>query len=72
MEFAKGEGIAVVLVTVIVTLWLSGLIEQRLANARGLDANLRVVLSKAITAASPSGEVNPASFSLGLPDLKAE
>src|SRR5690349_3088649 len=45
------EGIAVVLVTVIVTLWLSGLIEQRLANARGLDANLRVVLSKAITAA---------------------
>jgi len=45
------EGVAVVLVTLIVTLWLSGLIEQRLANARGLDANLRVVLSKAISAA---------------------
>ena len=38
-------------VTLIVTLWLSGLIEQRLTNARHLDANLRVVLSKAISAA---------------------
>ena len=45
------KGVAVVLVTLIVTLWLSGLIEQRLANARHLDANLRVVLSKAISAA---------------------
>jgi small-conductance mechanosensitive channel len=43
-------GIVVVLVTVVVTLWLSGLIEQRLTNATQLDANLRVVLSKAISA----------------------
>ena len=43
-------GIVVVLVTVVVTLWLSGLIEHRLTNATQLDANLRVVLSKAISA----------------------
>ena len=43
-------GIAVVVVTLTVTLWISGLIEQRLALARQLDANLRVVLSKLIRA----------------------
>ena len=43
-------GIVVVLVTVVVTLWISGLIEHRLALATQLDANLRVVLSKAISA----------------------
>ena len=44
------SGIAVVVVTLIVTLWISGLIEQRLALAKQLDANLRVVLSKFIRA----------------------
>ena len=44
------SGIAVVVVTLIVTLWISGLIEQRLALATQLDANLRVVLSKFIRA----------------------
>ena len=34
----------------VVTLWISGLIEHRLALATQLDANLRVVLSKAISA----------------------
>jgi len=43
-------GVVVVLVTVVVTLWISGLIEHRLALATQLDANLRVVLSKAISA----------------------
>ena len=43
-------GIVVVLATVVVTLWISGLIEHRLALATQLDANLRVVLSKAISA----------------------
>ena len=44
------KGVAVVLVTLVVTLWVSGLIEQRLTNATHLDANLRVVLAKAISA----------------------
>src|SRR6478609_2013782 len=43
-------GIAVVVVTLIVTLWISGMIEQRLALAKQLDANLRVVLAKFIRA----------------------
>lgn len=43
-------GIAVVVVTLIVTLWISGMIEQRLALATQLDANLRVVLAKFIRA----------------------
>jgi small-conductance mechanosensitive channel len=44
------KGVVVVLVTLVLTLWISGLIEQRLALATHLDANLRVVLSKAISA----------------------
>ena len=44
------KGVVVVLVTVVVTLWISGLIEHRLALATQLDANLRVVLSKVISA----------------------
>jgi small-conductance mechanosensitive channel len=44
------KGTVVVLVTVVVTLWISGLIEHRLARATQLDANLRVVLSKSISA----------------------
>ena len=43
-------GIAAVVVTLVVTLWISGLIEQRLALATQLDANLRVVLAKFIRA----------------------
>ena len=44
------EGIVVVVVTLVVTLWISGLVEQRLTRATQLDANLRVVLSKSIRA----------------------
>jgi small-conductance mechanosensitive channel len=43
-------GIAVVVVTLVVVLWISGLIEQRLALATQLDANLRVVLGKFVRA----------------------
>lgn len=45
-----GKGIVVVLVTVAATLWVSGVIEQRIAGAQALDANLRVVLAKSIKA----------------------
>ena len=45
-----GKGLFVVMVTVAVTLWLSGLIEHRLTRAGTLDANLRVVLSKFVRA----------------------
>jgi small-conductance mechanosensitive channel len=45
-----GKGLLVVLVTIAVTLWLSGLIEQRLTRAGSIDLNLRVVLSKFIRA----------------------
>jgi small-conductance mechanosensitive channel len=41
-------GIAVIIVTLVVTLWVSGMIEQRLALASHLDPNLRVVLSKLV------------------------
>lgn len=43
-------GIAVVVITLVVTLWISGMIEQRLALATHLDANLRVVLGKFVRA----------------------
>ena len=43
-------GIAVVVVTLVVTLWISGMLEQRLASAPHLDPNLRVVLSKLVRA----------------------
>lgn len=43
-------GVAVVVITLVVTLWISGLIEQRLTRASHLDANLRVVLAKFIRA----------------------
>lgn len=44
------KGIAVVLVTLAATLWLSGLIERQLMQARHIDSNLRVVLAKFIRA----------------------
>jgi small-conductance mechanosensitive channel len=43
-------GFAAVVVTLVATLWLSGLIEQRLTLATHLDANLRVVMAKFIKA----------------------
>jgi len=42
--------LAVVIFTLIVTLWLSGLIEQRLGRATHLDVNMRVVLAKFVRA----------------------
>ena len=44
------EGFAVVVATIVGTLWASGLIEQRLAVATNFDPNLRVVLGKVIRA----------------------
>ena len=44
------EGLAVVVVTLVLTLWLSGLIEQRLMRATHLDASLRAVLAKFVKA----------------------
>ncbi len=48
LEISKG--LLVVVVTIAVTLWLSGLIEQRLTRAGAIDANMRVVLSKFLRA----------------------
>ena len=44
------HGTVAVVLTVSVTLWLSGLLEQRLLRASTLDTNVREVLSKAIRA----------------------
>jgi len=44
------EGVGVVIVTLVVTLWIAGFIEQRLTRATQLDANLRAVLAKSIKA----------------------
>jgi small-conductance mechanosensitive channel len=46
-----GTAILVVVFTLIVTLWISGLIEQRLVKATHFDVNLRVVLAKFVRAA---------------------
>ena len=40
------QGLVTVLVTLFVALWLASLVEARLAGARDLDANLRVVFSR--------------------------
>jgi small-conductance mechanosensitive channel len=40
------QGVATVLTTVLVALWLGGLVETRLMDAEGLDANLRVVFAR--------------------------
>jgi small-conductance mechanosensitive channel len=47
--YTIGQGIVVVLVTIAVTLWLSGFLEKRLM-ATALDANTRVVLAKFLRA----------------------
>lgn len=44
------KGAAVVLVTIVVSLWISSLIEQRLAAATSLDSNLRAVLDRVVRA----------------------
>jgi small-conductance mechanosensitive channel len=48
LTIAKGAG--AVLVTLVATLWLSGLIEQRLSNSTGIDTNTRAVLAKVLRA----------------------
>ena len=40
------QGVGAVLVTMLVALWIGGLVEARLNAAQGLDSNLRVVLSR--------------------------
>lgn len=40
------QGVGAVLATLLVALWISGLIEARLLAAQGLDSNLRVVLTR--------------------------
>jgi small-conductance mechanosensitive channel len=47
--YTIGQGIVVVLVTIAVTLWLSGFLEKRMM-ATALDANTRVVLAKFLRA----------------------
>jgi small-conductance mechanosensitive channel len=44
------KGIVVVVLTIAACLWLSGIVEQRLAKAKTLDASVRVVISKAVRA----------------------
>jgi len=44
------KGAVVVILTIAATLWLSGLIEQRLQRASRMDSSVRVVLSKALRA----------------------
>ena len=41
-----GSGVLAVILTLIVTLWLSGLIEQRLLRATSFDTNTKAVLAK--------------------------
>ena len=40
------QGAATVLLTVLLALWMGGVIEGRLMNSRGLDANLRVAFAR--------------------------
>jgi small-conductance mechanosensitive channel len=48
LTIAQGAG--AVLVTLVVTLWLSGLIEQRLAASEAMDTNTRALLAKVLRA----------------------
>ena len=45
-----GSGVLAVILTLIVTLWLSGLIEQRLLQATSFDTNTKAVLAKFVRA----------------------
>ncbi|KAI5912757.1 mechanosensitive ion channel family protein [Thauera sp. 2A1] len=40
------QGLAMVLLTVLVALWVAGLLERRIVTASGLDANMRTVLTR--------------------------
>jgi small-conductance mechanosensitive channel len=44
------QGVAVLILTIAITLWLSALIERRLMRAPHLEANMRVVLSRVVRA----------------------
>lgn len=44
------NGIVTVIVTVLVALWLSGVVERRLLASEGLDSSLRVVLGRLVKA----------------------
>ena len=48
LTVAKGG--AAVIVTLVVTLWLSGLIEQRISSASAIDSNMRALLAKFLRA----------------------
>ncbi|MBA3504730.1 MAG: mechanosensitive ion channel [Betaproteobacteria bacterium] len=45
-----GQGVVAVLVTLVITLWISGLLEQRLMRAAALPANTKIVLAKFLRA----------------------
>jgi len=45
-----GQGIVAVLVTLVITLWISGLLEQRLMRSPSLPANTKIVLGKFLRA----------------------
>jgi small-conductance mechanosensitive channel len=47
---AMGKGVMTVVITVVVTLWLSGLIEQRLMKSAPKEGNLPVVLARFVRA----------------------
>ncbi|MDQ6618396.1 MAG: mechanosensitive ion channel [Pseudomonadota bacterium] len=47
---AMTKGLSLVLVTLVATLWASGMIEQRLMHSETLEGNLRVVLAKFVRA----------------------
>ena len=47
---AVGKSIAAVVATLIVTLWLSSLLEERLLNATSLDSNIKAVFAKFLKA----------------------
>ncbi|HZQ59967.1 MAG TPA: mechanosensitive ion channel domain-containing protein [Casimicrobiaceae bacterium] len=47
---AIAKGFLVVVVTLVITLWLSGLLEQRLMRSETLEGNVRVVLAKFVRA----------------------
>ena len=44
------QGLVAILVTLVITLWISGLLEQRLMRAAALPANSKIVLSKFLRA----------------------
>lgn len=44
------KGAAAVVVTLVISLWLSGLVEQRLTNATTMDSNMRAILGRVVRA----------------------